>query len=741
MPCALVEIRLPSLPLGSSADGGAWVRFPKQSAAPQSDDWQEISLRSDQALRLGPGGEPPEALPIPKLVRVIDAHGAVVGLLPGADADLLVRTRLADGSETFDLRGAHAARPLAALRALVDGRYAVVDAADPAQPCPIWDLGAATQLGAWSARKSEQLFWALDGERVYASSAKTSAWSRSGAALWSVPLRSRPSAGIAAFAGDVWLVVPTDKGQELVCLDGESGEVTRRARVPAEFFFRDGQVLIRKHCSEHGQSESLVSSDSEAWQAKRNLWQYVPSDPVACTLKCDRCRVDHNPNIVFLDVTNHCNMNCPICIASVPKMGFDYNPPIEYFEKVFAHISQWNPKPRVQLFGGEPTVRNDLLDIIMLARKHGLRANVTTNGIRLADEDYCRKLCEARVQMRFAFEGFSPDIYERLRNNRGAYEKKVKGLDNLKKYTRVKQTIISCFAWGINDQHLAGLIEYVHANRDWVNELAIIPLAETWDPKEFDAAPACTLEDVEKMVRQAVPGNEVEFIPAGLSYSLVLPRRFLRRNPRSDILLLAGVHPNCESVTVLISDGKRYRGVNHYLKVPFGQAAAEFAALCRKIEPRLSRLDPGKWFQRLQGQVLCLRVFVPFALRNVRLRRAIGNPFAMLARSIFKRHARHKDDAPVRRRRRMLRVAMLPFEEQHSVDAGRLENCKSVFTYEDTDTGRMQSIPACMWVPYRNGVLKKIAEKYGVVDGAGRLRTPGTATAADPTALEPCAVK
>lgn len=233
MPCALVEIRLPSLPLGSSADGGAWVRFPKQSAAPQSDDWQEISLRSDQALRLGPGGEPPEALPIPKLVRVIDAHGAVVGLLPGADADLLVRTRLADGSETFDLRGAHAARPLAALRALVDGRYAVVDAADPAQPCPIWDLGAATQLGAWSARKSEQLFWALDGERVYASSAKTSAWSRSGAALWSVPLRSRPSAGIAAFAGDVWLVVPTDKGQELVCLDGESGEVTRRARVPA----------------------------------------------------------------------------------------------------------------------------------------------------------------------------------------------------------------------------------------------------------------------------------------------------------------------------------------------------------------------------------------------------------------------------------------------------------------------------------------------------------------------------
>lgn len=233
MPCAFVEIRLPSLPLGSSADGGAWVRVPKQSAAPSSEDWQELSARSDQALRIGPGGEPPESLPIPELVRMIDAHGAVVGLLAGTDADLLVRTRLADGSEAFDLRGARAARPLAALRALVDGRYAVVDAADSGSPCPVWDLGAATRLGAWAARTSEQLFWALDGERVYASSAKTSAWSRGGAALWSVPLRSRPSAGIAAFAGDLWLVAPTDKGQELVCLDGESGEVTRRARVPA----------------------------------------------------------------------------------------------------------------------------------------------------------------------------------------------------------------------------------------------------------------------------------------------------------------------------------------------------------------------------------------------------------------------------------------------------------------------------------------------------------------------------
>jgi hypothetical protein len=57
---------------------------------------------------------------------------------------------------------------------------------------------------------------------------------------------------------------------------------------------------------------------------------------------------------------------------------------------------------------------------------------------------------------------------------------------------------------------------------------------------------------------------------------------------------------------------------------------------------------------------------------------------------------------------------MLPFEEQHSIDALRLENCKAVFAYEDTADGQVKTIPACLWYPYRNAFLKKISEKYGI---------------------------
>jgi uncharacterized radical SAM superfamily Fe-S cluster-containing enzyme len=487
-----------------------------------------------------------------------------------------------------------------------------------------------------------------------------------------------------------------------------------RERVPAEFFTRDEQTWIRKDCPACGPNESLVSSDAKVWQGKRDLWHYVPVDRVACTLKCDKCHTNHKPNIVFVDVTNRCNMNCPICIATIREMGFDFNPPMDYFEKLFTDIGRMEPPPVVLLFGGEPTVRTDLLEIIDLAKKKGLKPHVVTNGVKLADEEYCKKLCDARVPLRFAFDGRSPDIYEKMRQNRGAYEKKMQALANLKKYSRRKHTIIAAAAWGVNDQYIGDLIEFVHENRDLISDLGIIPLTENWEPGTFDAVKTTTMEDVEKMVRQALPEGEVEFIPSGLAYALKKPRSFFRKSPRSEVLLLAGVHPNCESMTLLISDGQKYRGINYYLKRPFSQVAVEVAALAKKIEPRLDRLDTKKFFQRLRGQFLCLRTFVPWSLRTVRwIRLADGKPVRAILKLLFGPRQTAEGLSSGRRPRRVLRLGMLPFEEQHSIDAARMENCKAVFAYEAED-GKTRTIPACLWYPYRNPILKKLSEKYGI---------------------------
>ncbi len=490
-----------------------------------------------------------------------------------------------------------------------------------------------------------------------------------------------------------------------------------RARVEAEFFVRDGALWIRKDCPTCGPNEARVSSDAAAWQAKRDLWQYVSIDAAECTMHCDRCEIDHKPNMVFVDVTNRCNMNCPICIATIRGMGFDFNPPLEYFDRLFAEVGSIQPSPVLLFFGGEPTVRNDLLDLLRLAKKHGLRPHVVTNGIRLADEEYCKKLCEARVRTRFAFDGRSPEIYEKLRHSRAAYDKKMKALDNLRKYSRRKQTIIATVGRGINDQYVGDLIQFCHENRDLISDLGIIPLTENWEPGTFEAGVQTTMEDVEKMVKESVPGGDVEFIPAGLSYAVRKARSFFRDNPRSEVLLFAGVHPNCESMTLLISDGTTFRSINECLRRPFTQIAVEFAAMAKAIEPKLDRLDPRKFLQRLRGQLLLLKTFGLWGLRRARLGRFLGQRIAALGRAICRVVFRKRSGGGpggARRARPILRVAALPFEEEHSIDAGRLKNCKAVFAYEDVDDGKVKYIPSCLWYPYRNPILEKISKKYGV---------------------------
>ena len=504
-----------------------------------------------------------------------------------------------------------------------------------------------------------------------------------------------------------------------------------RAIVPAQHVFRDSKVFLRKECPDCGPDESLLSNDATAWQHKREMLPYESEPHASCSMQCRQCGVQHNPTLVFVDVTNRCNMNCPICIANVHGMGFVFDPPLEYFQKVFQALGKLDPKPVVELFGGEPTVREDLLDIIRIARDNGVKARVVTNGIRLADEDYCRKLCEVGVRFRLALDGRSPEIYRRLRQNPSACEKKLRALANLKKYSRRKNALLCCAARNINENYIGDLIECCHENKEVIDTLGLLPLSETWEPGTFETDVQTTREDVEHMVEQSVPGGQVEFIPAGLMHHLRRARSFMKGKSRasSDFLIFGGVHPDCETMALLASDGKHYRSINHYLKLPFSRVVEEMRARALKIDPKLGRLNPAKRFDRWRAKYLLLRTYVPLAIKAIAIRRVFrGNPAVVLLRMLGGIIGGRKASDVARQYLNLseiLRVAILPFEEYHAIDAARLETCKAVFAYEDVEDGTIKMIPACVWGSvYRNDVLRKISAKYSSDRAAEGKRSP-----------------
>jgi len=480
---------------------------------------------------------------------------------------------------------------------------------------------------------------------------------------------------------------------------------------PARHEEREGKVYLVKECPQCGITESLVSSNAARWYERRGLCNYDGKVPSPCSLLCTQCKHGKTPTLVFLDVTNRCNMNCPICLANIPKMGFTFDPPMRYFEKMFKALGQLNPRPKIQLFGGEPTVRNDLIELIHLAASYGLSARVVTNGIRLADEEYCRKLLATGTQLMFAFDGPNPEAYRKIRNHPEACAQKLKALENVRKYRKSKITIMCCAGLGVNDHDLGEVIRICHEGRDYIAALDLIPLAETWGPQAVEAGNT-TIDDVEKMVREALPN--VEFIPSGMLYQLPT---FLQT---FDIgrLTFGGAHPNCESVTILVSDGKAYHAPSRYLRKSFMEVAREATALDREMGARLSRSVAAKMFGRRGRQLVVGWALLRFLRRNVNFSEVFGgHTTSGLTRIVWGLLRRQKPKDLLRRYTQchgILRVIILPFEEPANVENSRLVECPACFAYEHPVTGEIQLMPVCAWSVYKDDILRQTARRYGV---------------------------
>jgi hypothetical protein len=89
-------------------------------------------------------------------------------------------------------------------------------------------------------------------------------------------------------------------------------------------------------------------------------------------------------------------MKCPICFANAQTAGYVLEPTKEELIEMMQLVRDEKPIPCmvVQFAGGEPTIRDDLPEIVQEAKKIGFTlAQIATNGVRLAkDLEFCKEL-------------------------------------------------------------------------------------------------------------------------------------------------------------------------------------------------------------------------------------------------------------------------------------------------------------------------------------------------------------
>ena len=470
---------------------------------------------------------------------------------------------------------------------------------------------------------------------------------------------------------------------------------------------RNNKVYLVKFCKDCGRTSSMVTKDARKWRWKREITQYhEPSGP-ACSLNCKTC--DHQkhtkPSTVSIDVTNLCNQRCPICLAYVEAMGFAYHPPLQYFEKIFRHFQSQDPKPNMCFFGGEPTVHEDFLSIVKMAKDYGFQVQLFTNGIRLADRAYCEELCSLGVQINFSFDGTKPGIYNTLRGDNSLAVKR-RAFSNVVECGVNKLAVISTVAEGINDENMSEVLDFIHDHKEHVSVWGFVPLTPCWDSKDLPLEPTTT-ECVEKIFERMIP--EIEFVPTGMMKFEVLSRFFGRQT-------LGGSHPNCESATVLVSDGSKYLPISSYLTVPLSQ----FLATLKSLDKDLTLRTPDSGQGRLARVIFDLETIgrtVRVLYSSLNFAKVFGdNRVKNGLMALFDLMTGKKIDKILSERtsfKKMLTMITIPYEDKGGLEDARLKDCPAVFAYEDVKTGSIKTAAFCSWQTIKDNICREIQAHYG----------------------------
>ncbi len=134
------------------------------------------------------------------------------------------------------------------------------------------------------------------------------------------------------------------------------------------------------------------------------------------------------PYRMDLAITYRCNNDCAHCYNARPR---DYpEMPTEAWKQVIDRL--WDVGvPHIVFTGGEPTLRNDLPDLIAHAEANGQITGLNTNARRLQDREFLNALVAAGLDhIQVTVESHDASIHDRMVGQRGAWKQTIAGLRN-----------------------------------------------------------------------------------------------------------------------------------------------------------------------------------------------------------------------------------------------------------------------------------------------------------------------
>ncbi len=223
------------------------------------------------------------------------------------------------------------------------------------------------------------------------------------------------------------------------------------------------------------------------------------------------------PYRMDLALTYGCNNNCLHCYNE-KKDGRELS--TDEWKKVLDKL--WSLGiPHIVFTGGEPTLRNDLPDLIAHAEDLGQITGLNTNGRRLSDPRFLKKLLDAGLDhVQITVGSINEGIHDSITRTKGSYRETIKGLKNC-----IESDIYLVTNTTIMEENRDSIISTIESlQKMGVEHVAVNSIIRSGKGKDAKGIPVKELEKI------LIKGRELG-LETGTEFRWYSPTPYCKLNP------------------------------------------------------------------------------------------------------------------------------------------------------------------------------------------------------------------
>jgi hypothetical protein len=472
--------------------------------------------------------------------------------------------------------------------------------------------------------------------------------------------------------------------------------------LPATIFERDGKVFMVKACPEHGEMEELYFGSYEMYSRFSRYWKdgksvravNVPLDVCVCPANCGLC-AEHlsHTGLSNINVTNRCDLTCWYCFAFVNKGiegAYVFEPTLDQIREMARSLKAERPVAgnSVQLTGGEPTLRKDLVEIVRILKEEGVdHVQLNTNGINLAlDPGLAKRLREAGVSnLYMSFDGVTPKT-----NPKNHWEAPY-AIDSCRK-AGIGVVLVPTVMRSVNDHELGDIIRFGQRNIDTVRAVNFQPVSLTGRLTNTErrnlriTIPDC-IEKIEEQTDGVISTEDWFPVPSCSPLTNFI-EAFTSRAQYE-----LSVHFVCGAATYVFSDAEKKS------LVPLPQFV-DIPGLMEYLEEKQEEIQSGTNRYLVASKVLTkIQGFVD------KEKQPSGLSFARLVTDAL---VKHNYDAIGEFHMKSMLIGMMHFQDRFNHDVERVQRCDIHYLTPD-----LRIIPFCSYNVLPEWYRDRIQQKYG----------------------------